>query len=672
MRWPSLSIRSTVLLAIATAVLLPTLALWRVEQHLTRSIQEPLIAQGRQAMLVITAASLVKPLWILNDLALQSVLRKTLEDPSVHSVRLVERKPLAEPTLLTRPGQKPQTGIRLVAPISHEGEALGDLEIWFDADQIDKVLSEHSLFTAKLAALQILLGIVVLLAVLYRRLIAPIQRLKRQASEIASRADVLPVQWDQRDELGQLGQHLNEVHTQIDGLFDQLEEQKSKLERIALHDGLTGLPNRALFRELTQGAVAAAGRNGGRVALLFVDLDRFKAVNDSLGHAAGDLLLVEIATRLCAGVRNGDVVCRHSGDEFTVLLPDASQWDDVATVADRLLKETERPMNISGREVAVSASIGIALYPDDAADHEELVRHADTAMYEAKHLGRARCSFFRSELNAALLNSRVLEQELRRALQGDEFVLHYQPQFAADSGALLGCEALIRWQHPERGLISPGQFIGAAEQCGLISELGAWTIRSACAQIARWRALGVPFGSVAVNVSALEFRHHRLVDTLTDAMADFGVQPHELEIELTESVLMTDTETTQRIVDKLHALGLSLAVDDFGTGYSSLAYLKKLRPSKIKIDRSFVRDLPGDEDDCVLVRAIMQLAHAMGIRVVAEGVETEAQRDFLRAVDCEVLQGFLLGRPQPEQDFAALALPAGRRLLALEKAFEAG
>ena len=248
-----------------------------------------------------------------------------------------------------------------------------------------------------------------------------------------------------------------------------------------------------------------------------------------------------------------------------------------------------------------------------------------------------------------------LERELRQALVDNEFILHYQPQVDAASGELLGCEALIRWQHPTRGMVPPLQFIGAAEQCGLISDLGAWTIRTACAQIARWKASGLHFGSVAVNVSALEFRNHRLVDTLTRAMADFGVQPHELEIELTESVLMTDTQTTQRIIERLHNLGLPLAVDDFGTGYSSLAYLKRLRPSKIKIDRSFVTDLPGDDDDRVLVQVIVQLAKALGIRVVAEGVETEAQRDYLHRIGCGTLQGYLISRPQPAEGFERFA-----------------
>ncbi len=655
MRWPMLSIRSTVLTAIAAAVLAPTAILWHLEQQLTRDIHVPLIEQNRKAVLLMTASALVQPMWSLDEPAIHSVAQRVLDEPAVQSLRLTERRPLTPPTVLARADEVPFEGVSLKTTILHEGETLGELELWFDPGQITRLLAERRQATIQLAALQVLLSMVVLIAVLYRRLLAPIQKLKRQASAIASRADLEPVRWDSRDELGQLGSHLNDVHQQIDTLFDQLEAQKTELEKIALHDSLTGLPNRALFGELTQAAVAGAARDGSRLALLFIDVDRFKTVNDTLGHAAGDALLVALAQRLRAAVRASDVVCRHSGDEFVVLLHDGSPWDEVAATADRLLKEIEQPLHFDRHEIAVSASIGVALYPDDATDPDTLVRHADTAMYTAKNLGRARVSFFRAEFNAQLQTTQQLERELRQALVENEFILHYQPQVDAGSGALLGCEALIRWLHPTRGLVPPLQFIGAAEQCGLISDLGAWTIRTACAQIARWKASGLHFGSVAVNVSALEFRNHRLVDTLTGAMADFGVLPHELEIELTESVLMTDTQTTQRIIERLHGLGLPLAMDDFGTGYSSLAYLKRLRPSKIKIDRSFVTDLPSDEDDRVLVQAIVQLARALGIRVVAEGVETEAQRDYLHHIGCGTLQGYLISRPQPADGFERFA-----------------
>jgi diguanylate cyclase (GGDEF)-like protein len=665
MRWPTLSIRTTVLLAIAAAVLIPAAALWHVEQRLTREVQEPLIQQHRQALLVMSANVLVEPLWTIDELQVRSALRRTLQEPSVLGVRLVESRPQTVPIEMRRPGVQPDAGHPMKMVVLREGEQLGELELFFDERELERLLAARRTSTLQLVGLQVLLATAILLSVLYRRLLAPIQRLKRQASDIALRAELRPRPWARQDELGQLGTHLNEVHGQIHALFAQLEAQKAALEAVALHDPLTGLPNRMLFAELTQAAVAQARRDNGRLALLFLDLDRFKAVNDALGHAAGDELLIALAMRLKQTVRESDVVCRHSGDEFTLLLRDAHSWDEVAATADRLLKSIEEPLAIRGHDFGVSASIGIALFPDDAADHDELVRHADAAMYAAKRMGRARHSFFRSEFNSHVMATLQLEKELAAALEHDEFVLHYQPLVAAEGGSVLGCEALIRWQHPVRGMVQPGQFIGAAEQSGFISELGGWTVRAACAQIARWKDEGLPFGTVAVNVSALEFRHHRLVDTLTQALADFGVAPHELEIELTESVLMTDTDTTQRIVERLHGLGLRLVVDDFGTGYSSLSYLKHLRPSKIKIDRSFVRDLPVDDDDRVLVRAIVQLARTLGIAVVAEGVETEAQREFLCGIGCNVLQGFLISRPQPAADFArfvrgsaaAVALP---------------
>ena len=653
LRWPALSIRNAVVLGIAAAVLVPTLSLWGIEQRLTRKAQEPLIAQNRQAVLLMTATALVEPLWTLDDPRARLIAQHTLDDPSVQSLRLTERRPYTVPLELSKKDVAPHVGTPLKTTVIHEGQELAELEIWFDPGQIDRLLADRRMATIQLTVLQILLSVLVLMVVLYRRLLAPIARLKQQASEIASRADVAPVRWDRRDELGQLGEHLNDVHTQIDALFEQLETQTAALEQLALHDALTGLPNRTLFSELVQVATAKATRDSTRLDLLFIDIDRFKTVNDTLGHAAGDALLVTLAQRMRDTLRASDLVCRHSGDEFTVLLHDAAHVESVVTTVERLLKEMERPAHINARAVAVSASIGVALFPDDATDPATLVRHADIAMYADKKLGRARYSFFRSEFNRQLLETEQLDVELRHALKHEEFVLYYQPQVDARSGELLGCEALIRWMHPQRGMVPPLEFIGAAEESGLISELGVWTIRTACAQIAQWKAAGVAFGTVAVNVSALEFRGHRLLDTLTTALNEFGVLPYELEIELTESVLMTDTSSTQRIISGIHQLGLPLAVDDFGTGYSSLAYLKHLRPSKIKIDRSFIKDLPGDDDDRVLVGAIVQLAHALGVRVVAEGVETDAQREFLTSIGCGILQGYLISRPQPAAGFEA-------------------
>ena len=319
-----LSIRVTVLTAIVAAVLAPTLILWHLEQQLTRQAQQPLIEQNRRAVLLMTANALAQPMWSLDERTILQVAQRALDEPAVLSLRLTERRPLTAPTVLARDEEVPFEGVSLKSTILHEGETLGELELWFDLAQIDRLLADQRQYTLQLAALQVLLSMAVLITVLYRRLLAPIQRLKRQASEIASRADVEPVRWDRRDELGQIGAHLNDVHQQIDTLFDQLETQKTEPEKIALHDSLTGLPNRALFRELTRAAVAAAARDGSHLALLFIDVDRFKSVNNTLGHAAGDTLLTTLAQRLRAAVRASDAVCRHSGDEFIVLLHDGS------------------------------------------------------------------------------------------------------------------------------------------------------------------------------------------------------------------------------------------------------------------------------------------------------------------------------------------------------------
>lgn len=655
----SLSIRTTLLLAIAAAVVLPAIAIWHLEQRLTRDAQEPLIRQSRQAVLAVTASALVEPLWTIDPQRTAAVARRALDEPHVLAVTLVESRPLAAPVVLSRPGADTARGVPLTTPILYEGARLGDLELRFEPDQVDQAIAERRLATLLLAGLQVLIGSLVLIGILNRRVLGPLLRLKRQASDIASRNDVAPMAWHHPDEINQLGRHLNLVHQQIDDLFDRLEQQKADLVKIALHDTLTGLPNRTHFQKLLEQTLAQAKADNERVALLFVDLDRFKSINDTVGHAAGDSLLLAVAARMRERLRATDLLCRYSGDEFVVLVRHVGSWDELAARTDRLLEAIEQPVRLAWRDITVSASIGITLYPDDAADAEALVRNADMAMYASKNLGRARYTFFRSDLNSQLHQMMNFEEEFKRALQTDQFVLHYQPQVASDSGLLLGCEALIRWLHPQRGTIAPLQFIGAAEQCGLISDLGAWTIRHACRQIAQWKQDGVPFGSVAVNVSALEFRHHRLIDTLTRAMQEHDVRPHELEIEITESVLMTDTDATQRIVEDLHRLGLRLAIDDFGTGYSSLAYLKRLRPSKVKIDRSFVRDLPDCEDDRVLVQAVVQLASAMGIQVVAEGVETDPQAEFLRRSGCQVLQGYLISRPKPADAFADLACALG-------------
>jgi diguanylate cyclase (GGDEF)-like protein len=509
---------------------------------------------------------------------------------------------------------------------------------------------------AELVGAQLLLTGLIVAGVLQARITAPVERLKRQASAMAWRDNAPPVEWQRRDELGQLGRHLNEVRERLETLFGRLEQQKRQLESLAMYDQLTQLPNRGLFTELCRSALQSAQRDGTRLALLFIDLDRFKTVNDSMGHSVGDQLLQAMARRLRDALRESDVVCRLGGDEFQVLLRDAGQWDEIAATIERILVAVEQPLPLASHPIQVSASVGVALYPDDAQDYETLARHADIAMYQAKSLGRARFSFYHADLNNRLQANMALAQELARAIRGNELVLYYQPQLDARSELLTGVEALIRWRHPERGLLAPAAFIGVAEECGLIGDLGAWTVNEACRQIAHWRAEGRAFGHVAVNISALEFRQHRLIDVFSQAMTRHGVSPSELEVEITESVLMSDTETTHSIISRLRALGLSLVIDDFGTGYSSLAYLKHLRPSKLKIDRAFVRDIDRDRDDRALTSAIIGLARALDITVVAEGVETDTQMRCILEDGGHVVQGYLLGAPMTAEALEATYL----------------
>jgi diguanylate cyclase (GGDEF)-like protein len=472
-----LSIQQAVMLAVATAVIGPLLLLWPLDQAITRRTQEPLLEQSRRASLLMTAATLVEPLWSIDEIATERVAREALQEPAVLGLRLIETRPDAKPQLFKREGAELQGSIVLHTELLREGERLGRLEMHFDPAQIDRLLAERLQSSLLMAAAQTLLGLTVLTWVLYRRLAKPIGKLMQQASGLATRGQQGRVSWGRRDELGELGTHLNAVHDQIDTLFEQLQTQKTEIEQVALYDALTGLPNRTLFAELARSAVASARRDGSQLALLFVDLDRFKAVNDAFGHPGGDHLLRELSARLQATLREADVVCRHSGDEFLVLLHGVRGREVVATTADRLLQALEAPVDIDGREAAITASIGIAIFPDDAADHETLVRHADTAMYVAKRLGRDRHSFFREEFDEQLKATQALERELEVALAQDQFELHYQPQVGAADGITAGCEALIRWRHPERGLVPPGLFISAAEHCGLIADIGAWTLR---------------------------------------------------------------------------------------------------------------------------------------------------------------------------------------------------
>ncbi|MGH8724826.1 MAG: putative bifunctional diguanylate cyclase/phosphodiesterase, partial [Burkholderiales bacterium] len=442
-------------------------------------------------------------------------------------------------------------------------------------------------------------------------------------------------------------QALGELERAVSERTAELEQAQARAQHLADHDALTGLPNRRLLEDRLTQALALSYRNRKNTAVMFVDLDRFKYINDSLGHAVGDAVLREVAGRLVRQLRVGDTICRIGGDEFVVVLPEAKRSSDVAHVAQKVIEQLSQPVTVEERELVVTCSIGIAVYPDDGRDAESLIRNADAAMYHAKELGRANYQFFTEQMNQAASRRLALESDLRRALGKDELRVHYQPIVDAASGRIAAHEALARWQHPERGLVHPGEFIQLAEETGIILKLGEWVLRESC----RWNTfIGARSDDggglqIAVNLSARQFNDPQLPRVVARALKETGLPPRLLELEITESTAMQQTDVTLRTLKKLKSLGVTIAIDDFGTGYSSLSYLRRFPVDKVKIDRSFVAEVPADRDQGAIVSAIIALAHALQIRVVAEGVETEAQREFLKGCGCDFIQGYLVGRP---------------------------
>jgi diguanylate cyclase (GGDEF)-like protein/PAS domain S-box-containing protein len=437
-----------------------------------------------------------------------------------------------------------------------------------------------------------------------------------------------------------------------------IKQSQAQLAHLAHHDPLTDLPNRLLFHDRLGHALSRAHRDDAQLAVLFIDLDRFKHINDSLGHLAGDGLLQEVARRLTGAVRQEDTVARMGGDEFTLLLEDLRRPEDAAVLARKLLDALARPYAIAGKELFVTASVGISLYPRDGASAEELVRNADAAMYQAKDDGRNGYHFYTPELTAAALQRVHLEADLRRALRRGELVVHYQPQIELGSGRLIGAEALVRWRHPEQGLIPPDRFIHLAEDTGLIIELGELVLRAACRQAMEWLADGVPIERIAVNVSAQQVQRSDFVATVRKVLAETGLPAGHLELEVTETFIMGQAEEGIRALHQLREMGVRLAVDDFGTGYSSLGYLKRLPIHMLKIDRSFVSELQDDSEDLAIAKAVIALGRTLGLQVIAEGVEHDDQAGLLLAEGCHYAQGYLFGRPVEGADFAQRWAPA--------------
>jgi diguanylate cyclase (GGDEF)-like protein len=450
-----------------------------------------------------------------------------------------------------------------------------------------------------------------------------------------------------------------------------------ELTHVAQHDFLTGLPNRLLLNDRIKQAIALAPRHKKQVAVLFLDLDGFKHINDSLGHPTGDKLLQSIAKRLGNCVRVSDTVSRQGGDEFVVLLSEAEQWEDAAITARRMLHAVAEVHSIDQHDLHVTTSIGVSVFPDDGLDAETLIKNADTAMYQAKENGRQSCRFFKPEMNARAVERQFIEESLRRAIERQEFTLHYQPKVSLTTGAITGAEALIRWTHPTRGLVAPAEFIPIAEDCGLILPIGNWALRESCRQGRAWADAGLPAAAIAVNVSAVQLHHENFLDGLFAILNETGMDPRLLELELTESVLMKNAESAAAILQVLRERGVQVAVDDFGTGYSSLSYLRKFPVDALKIDQSFVHQIGTNGDDAAIVTAVISMARSLKLRVIAEGVETVEELAFLQSHQCDEAQGYYFGQPMPSQEFAELlerglletvaAEDLERRIAALER-----
>ncbi len=661
--WPhKYGLRRSMILMIMLSVVVPALVFFILQQRLSEEGQREILAQAKADVLAMGMASVIEPMWAVDEATLRDVASKIIKNPQVVAVQINEYRPGSTAIHLSRPNINLPTTSDVpdvnmaslehhLAEIQRNGVVLGSLHIWFDASYGHELLDSQRLQTMWLVLVQVVLSMLVLMGFITYRILSPIELLKEQATalilNVNSGSEVL---WKRNDEIGQLGRHLGSVHDRLSDLFGELEEKNRQLQKAALYDSLTGLCNRTLFHDLVERELKQARRIDQKFGVLFIDLDHFKAVNDSMGHDAGDAVLIEVSERLRATFREVDVVCRQSGDEFLVMARDIDQWEQLGELAGRLIKAVEVPITVNNNTFTLSASVGIALYPDDGDQFDMLVKEADIAMYQAKAMGRGRFSFFDSGLNANVQESLQIEYELGVAIKNNELVLHYQPQVDAVSGKIVGVEALVRWQHPKRGLLYPGAFIGIAEESGKIADMGVWTLHAACKQLGDWRAHGLDVGRMAVNVSALEFRDHRLLDSLQSALEKSDIAAKSLDVEITESVLMDDTSTSQQIIGHMRTLGVGIAIDDFGTGYSSLAYLKRLRPTQLKIDQSFVSDIESGEDSRAIVKGILGLASALGLSVVAEGVETVEQLEFLRDAGCPVLQGYLVSKPLPANE----------------------
>lgn len=537
-------------------------------------------------------------------------------------------------------------------PILANGELVGWARVGISQSAITTGLWEITRDGILYTLVAILVGSVFAF-LMARGLTQGLQRLVAVADGIREGRRDMRADSARQDEIGQLGKNLNQMLDALAQRERDLSAAQADVQHLATRDTLTQLPNRLLLMDRLGQAILTAQREHHALALLVIDLDRFKTINDSLGHHIGDQLIQQVAGRLSNCIGAGDTLARLGGDEFVVVRSEIAQPGEAGHLAQRINEELSQPCWIEGHELNSSCSIGISCYPDDGNDAQTLLRNADTAMYHAKEGGRGDFEFFSSDMNRRAVQRLKLENELRNALLRDEFRLLYQPQVDMRSGQVVGAESLIRWHHPEMGVVAPTDFIPVAEETGLIREIGAWVLREACRQQLRWCAAGLPPLRIAVNLSVRQVEPG-LVDLVSRVLSDTGLDARYLDLEITESLLMHNLNENIAVLRRVSACGAQISMDDFGTGYSSLSSLKLFPVQTLKIDRSFVRDLVDDQDDANIVRSIVAMAHSLGLRIIAEGVESEAQLGYLRELGCDEYQGYLFSRPMAAEAFQAL------------------
>lgn len=589
---------------------------------------------------------------IVNDKGIPLTSYFNRQDPHVldalQSLELdQDTAPLTPPKtarLVTRLSSSVYDLLPMEFPISHGDRPLGQLKVGISREQLHSRIQSQLFIQGSIYSLIILFLCSAIFWVFRYKVMGPVNRLMA-ASRNVSLGELEEVVVTSRDELGSLAETFNTM-------IHAIREEQDKLHYQANYDALTSLPNRMMAIDRLDHELRTARRHNELIAVIFIDLDNFKMVNDTMGHAAGDQLLMTIGSRLSSQLRDVDTLARLGGDEFLVLLPRVKNLDEVKLIATRLLEVTSERLLLQSREVIVHCSIGIALYPDDGTCAEELMANADNAMYQAKAPGQLPICFFTQEMNLRVRERLQLEQDLHLALERGELEVYFQPIFRADQCRPIGAEVLLRWRHPQNGIISPATFIPLAESTGLIVPIGDWVLAQATSLLRHWLDLDLSPGTLAINISRLQLQE-RLIPVIRDLITQHRIPAHMLELEMTENILLDDHVQVSETLNQLQTMGLKLSLDDFGTGYSSLSYLRRFSFDALKIDRSFIQGLPQDQDGCALIGAIVVMAHRLGLRVVAEGVETIEQRNFLHQQGCDFLQGYLLARPMTASAYQA-------------------